>query len=230
MEHRRNNDRGRRPNTGSQVAQQLRRSVAKGRDWPMALLETMGAWPFPQETYRGRRYHYFIGGEAFDWLALAERLCRSIDGLIPQQEKEELLLRGRLPGWFDESRFRDLLGPDKYRGYLNYFYGVTVEEALQLAVEGEARKRHLSNSNRYYRDFSEEAFERIYGAPKGELLRIFREEKGYRSKASMSVAEHREFTYWLFKYRLKACDGARVASDTRKGLKQLQRMAFTHRT
>ncbi|GAJ03845.1 unnamed protein product, partial [marine sediment metagenome] len=32
-----------------------------------------------------------------------------------------------------------------------------------------------------------------------------------------------EFTYWLFKYRLNHCDKARVASDTKKGLEQLNR-------
>ena len=38
------------------------------------------------------------------------------------------------------------------------------------------------------------------------------------------MAESREFNYWLFKYRVKNCDKARIASDTRKGLDQLERM------
>ena len=33
-----------------------------------------------------------------------------------------------------------------------------------------------------------------------------------------------EFNYWLFKYRMKTSDKAKVASDTRKGLKQLHEM------
>jgi len=32
------------------------------------------------------------------------------------------------------------------------------------------------------------------------------------------------FTYWLFKYRLRQCDRAKVASDTRRGLAQLARL------
>jgi hypothetical protein len=33
----------------------------------------------------------------------------------------------------------------------------------------------------------------------------------------------KEFTYWLFKYRLKHGDPARVASDTKKALEWLRR-------
>jgi len=40
----------------------------------------------------------------------------------------------------------------------------------------------------------------------------------------------KEFTYWLFKYRLKHCDKARVASDTKKALDWLNgRNAFSRR-
>ena len=86
---------------------------------------------------------------------------------------------GRFPESFDESQFKDLLGADKYRGYLNYFYGVMVEEALQLAVEAEVHKRHLSNGNQYQRDFMDEAYFGIYGAPMSTLLKLFREAKEY---------------------------------------------------
>jgi hypothetical protein len=36
--------------------------------------------------------------------------------------------------------------------------------------------------------------------------------------------EMREFQYWLFKYRVKNQEPARVASDTRKALAQLSAM------
>ena len=103
----------------------LRKSLAGGREWPVSLLETMAVWSTPQETYRGRTYNYFIAGEAFDWLLLAERLCNAIGDLVSPQEKEELLCYGRFPASFDSSRLRSLLGVDKHRGYLNYYYGVT---------------------------------------------------------------------------------------------------------
>ena len=204
--------------------ERLRWSLKEGREWPTALLETIALWTDAQETYKGRRYNYFIGGEAFDWLLLAERLCLAIGGLISQRESEDLLFGGRFPDSFDEARFKDLVGVEKYRGYLNYFYGVTVEEALQLAVEREVQKRHLSNCNRYRDDFSEEAFEKLYRTPRSGLLEAFRSEKGYPAKRSMGLSESKEFTYWMFKYRLRASDQAKIASDTRKGLQQLQEM------
>ena len=40
--------------------------------------------------------------------------------------------------------------------------------------------------------------------------------------ASHTLTELKEFTYWLFKRRIKIWDPARVASDTRKGLEKLQ--------
>jgi hypothetical protein len=44
----------------------------------------------------------------------------------------------------------------------------------------------------------------------------------------MLLSEMHEFTYWLFRYRVRQCDGARVASDTRRGLVQLSHMQARH--
>ena len=202
----------------------FREDLSEGRDWPTSLLEAMALWTAPRESVDRRDYDYFIAGEAFDWLLLAERLCAAVDGLVPQQEAEELLFHGRFPDSFDPSAFRDLLGIDKYRGYLNYYYGVTVEEALQLATELEVLKRQASNGVHYKDDNSDEAYARIYRAPKSDLLQKFRAEIGYSADQAMSLGESREFTYWLFKHRMRVSDKAKIASDTRKGLEQLQRM------
>ena len=201
----------------------LRSSLKEGRPWPIALLEAMALWTTPQETYQGRQYTYFIGGEAFDWLLLAERLSQDVDALIPEQELEDLLFTGSWPNTIDQAKFKRLLGVDKHRGYLNFFYGVIVEEALQSATEHEVHKRLLSNGNQYQHDFSQEAYSKIYRAPRSELLKRFRKEMGFRAKRSMTLTESREFTYWLFKYRLSISDKAKVASDTQKGLQHLQR-------
>lgn len=202
----------------------LDRALESGREWAASLLEAMALWTAPEETYRGRKYRYFIGGEAFDWLLLAERLCMAVKGRVPKAEREELLLHGRLPPAFDKSTFKDLLGVDKYRGYLNYYYGVTVEEALQLATELEVHKRHASNGIQYRDDFADEGYAKIYRAPRTELLKQFREETGSPARRSVSLSESKEFTYWLFKLRLEVSDGAKIASDTKKGLEQLRRM------
>jgi len=45
----------------------------------------------------------------------------------------------------------------------------------------------------------------------------------------MSLAELKEFTYWLFKYRIKNTDKERVASDTRKALNWVNRHGLPQR-
>ena len=202
----------------------LRNRVTDGEDWLVALLETIARWGDSESTVNGRLYNYFIGGEAFDWLLLAERLCVEIDGLADQDEVDDLLLAGRLPSRLGEDRFRELLGGEKYRGHLNYFYGVTVEEALQVAVETEIVKRLVSNGYTDTADVSDEALLRIYRKRRDELIRGFREETGASARRRMRLGDAKEFTYWLFKLRLKVSDKARIASDTRKGLDQLARM------
>ena len=115
-----------------------------------------------------------------------------------------------------------LIGDKKYRQYLNYFYGVTVEEALLLAVQEEIDKERRVQGLRSRSDAFEEAYRRIYNAAREALLDSFRRENGYPQNESTTLAELKEFTYWLFKYRLKQCEKARIASDTRKALQYLK--------
>ena len=213
--------------TQQEAIGQFRTALEKGQPWPEALLDAMGAWPVAEEVHRKRRRRYFIGGEAFDWVLLAERLLDASDGLVPKREREDLLLRGRFPEEFDEDVLRGRLGVEKYRGYLNFFYGVTVEEALQLAAEEQAHKRHLSNGVRYKVDVTDEAFRAIYDGSLEEMLAKFREDVGLPNRHTMGLRESKEFTYWLFKYRVKNSEPARMASDTKKGLDQLQKMRAT---
>lgn len=210
--------------TGKEIVKNLRKDIKAGREWSEALIDAIARWYVPQETYRGRYYNYFIGGEAFDWLLLAERLCEAIDGMVPVEEKEKLLFSGEFPSSLNIDLFKDKLGVEKCRGYLNFHYGVTVEEALQLATELEVLKRQRSNGVEYRSDYSEEAFSKIYGASKNKLLTMFKKETGLAIGRHITIGDSNEFTYWLFKYRLKASDKARIASDTRKGLDQLERM------
>jgi len=199
----------------------LQQSIAQGKHWYIALLEAIRLWIKADEDYNGRKYRYLIGGEALDWLLLAERLCQEV--VIPEDELTDLLFFGKPPLELDREQFRHLIGEDKYHAHLNYFYGVTVEEALLLAVEEEALKERRVSPFNENNHLTEEAYERIYGATMTELLKRFRREKRYPQRHTMGFGDLKEFTYWLFKYRLKECDKARVASDTKKALKELQR-------
>ena len=210
----------------AEAIRHLEQAITDGKHWYIALLEAMGLWTTAEEVYDKRTYRYLIDGEAFDWLLLAERLCDVVDGLLPESEKNALLFHNKPPFNLTTKQFSELIGSSKYRQYLNYFYGVIVEEALILAVREEVRKeRRISGYNKEY-DCDNEVYRRIYGATKTVLLKRFRRENGYPQLKSISLTELKEFTYWLFKYRLKQCDKARVASDTKKALQQLNINGF----
>jgi hypothetical protein len=214
-------------------------AIDAGDAWFEALMRTIALWERPEEVVGGRRYRYLIGGEAFDWLLLAERLIAEADGRIPGDEAERLLF-GALPPAslvpeptaaaglrMPDEQLRELIGETKHRAHLNYLYGVTVEEALQYAVELEVSKERTTvhiRDPRMDEAAVDPVYERIYGQPRTALLKQFRDEATLPHHAHISLAELREFMYWLFKYRVKNCEPARVASDTRKALAQLSSM------
>ncbi len=221
------------PAEDAEAIRYLKQAIAGGKHWYIALLEAMGLWTDAEETHNDRKYRYLIGGEAFDWLLLAERLCEAVDGLLPDDEKTALLFYGEPPLNLAPDEFKGLIGEGKYRQYLNYFYGVIVGEALFLAVQEEVRKEKRTLGYNKEHDTVNEVYRRIYGATKTALLKRFRYEKKYPLLGSITLTELKEFTYWLFKYRLKQCDKTRVASDTKKALEQLIRQwadnSFTRR-
>jgi len=214
------------PAGDTEAIRHLEQAITGGKHWYIALLEAIGLWKAAEETHNGRTYRYLIAGEAFDWLLLAERLCEAVDGLLPDDEKTALLFYGKPPLDLTIDKFKELIGSSKYHQYLNYFYGITTEEALIQAVQDEVRKeRQILVLNKEH-DYDNEAYRRIYGATRTVLLKRFRREKGYPQLKSISLTELKEFTYWLFKYRLNHCDKARVASDTKKALTQLKNNGF----
>jgi hypothetical protein len=218
------------PTADNKAISHLKEAIAGGEHWYTALLEAIGLWTSAEEDYKGRHYRYLIEGEALDWLLLAERLCREVDSIIPEAERDVLLFRGQPPLKLSVAKFKKLIGGGKYHQFLNYFYGVTVEEALLQAVQAEIRKERRISGYNNESNLLNEAYRRIYGATKAILLKRFRRQKRYPQLKSTSLAELKEFSYWLFKYRLKQCDKARVASDTKKALERLKCNGFSLET
>ena len=66
------------PESDAKALKALRKVLSDGTDWSEAILKTIASWTCPTEIVNGRRYEYFIAGEAFDWLLLAERLCSEV--------------------------------------------------------------------------------------------------------------------------------------------------------
>jgi hypothetical protein len=205
----------------AQAIQGLKSAIAEGRNWYVALLEAVRLWSSLEEDYDGRHYQYLVDNEAFDWLVLADRLCKELDGLIPEKERINLLFFDTAPIGLSKNEFKNLIGASKYQAHLNYLYGILVEKFLILAVTEEIRKEKrvlgLHNDNRVI----DEAYQRIYGDTQFALLKQFRKERHYPQLRSISLSELNEFTYWLFKYRIKTRDKSCVASDTKKALIKL---------
>ena len=212
-----------RVSTDNESVVYLRDAVAGGKHWYVALLEAVALWTLSEENCNGRQRRYLIAGEAFDWLLLAERLLAEVDGLVPEQEVVDLLFYSRAPIEMSDEKFSQLMGAQKYKAYLNYFYGVVVEEWLMLAVEEDVRKEQFARGIVDGENLTDEVYQRLYGDSRKALLSKFRKEKGYPSKRSIDFSEMKEFTYWLFKFRINHSDRARIASDVVKGLRELER-------
>jgi hypothetical protein len=211
-----------------EILAEMRAAVLGGEPWFQALLAAIARWRAPEETVDGRRYRYLVGGEAFDWLLLAERILDELTDVIPLSEKDALLYHGRPPEEITPEEFRRAIGAAKYRAYLNYLYGVTVEEALQLTYEEELEKERRAHV--WAKDaFETTVYQRLYGSTREELLAAFRTERGVGMSETISLEELQEFTYWLFKYRLRCCAPPRVASDTTRGLERLAKLEALRR-
>lgn len=202
----------------------MRQAIRDGTHWFEALLDAVGRWRLPEERVGERTYRYLTGGEAFDWLLLAERLLDEARDLVPAAEAEALLFEGRWPIETADEAFAAKLGAAKHSAHLNFLYGVLVEQALQLSIEEEIHKESRSRAwGQDHRD-DEGMYTRVYGFDRPTLAALYYEQTGHLLRDRVPYADWKDFTYWLFKLRLKRQDKARVASDTRKGLAQLTRM------
>ncbi|NWF77361.1 MAG: hypothetical protein HXY36_02000 [Chloroflexi bacterium] len=205
----------------TQAIQGLKSAIAAGKNWYVALLEAIRLWGSSEEDYDGRHYRYLVDNEAFDWLVLAGRLCEEVDGLIPEKELINLLFFDRPPIELSREEFRNLISAPKYKAYLNFLYGILVEKFLVLAITEEIRKKKRVLGLNSDNGVVDEAYQLIYGDTQLALLKEFRRERHHPQLKSISLSELNEFTYWLFKYRIKVRDKSRVASDTKKALIKL---------
>jgi hypothetical protein len=208
----------------SEFRQQLEAGVA----WYPALLNVISRWTAPSEYIDGRTRHYLINGEAFDWLSLAERLIINADSLLPAEETEKLVLFGISPvlsrNGQEEIAFELAIGAAKYRAFLNYQYGVIVEQLVLAAAEEKLVKNAsiFAAIERPYAD--EQAFNEVYGAPFKKLRSHYRGATGMLLTENTTRGDFEHFLYWLSKYRIRHMEPARIASDTRQAMILLSRL------
>jgi len=209
--------------TRAAIVSSLRTRISDGIDWYRALLQAASAWPLEDEEVDGERYTYMLDGEALDLMRLCERLALTVDDLVPLDQLAMLLANDRPPFEVSRDEMKDLIGQDRYRAYLTFLYGVLVEEMVVLAVLEELRKRKRVSGRTHYDVDLDDAYTYVYGATRDELLAVFKKEKGLPRKRSLTLTGMKEFTYWLFKLRLRNSDKSRVASDTKRALTLLHK-------
>jgi hypothetical protein len=197
--------------------------VTSGKNWYLTLLESVKNWPVSEETIGDQRYQYLISGEALDLLQIAERLIKAAGHLVPEDETVDFLFHNKPPAALTQEETRKAMGDARFAQYLNFFYGITAEEALLQAVEDEVRKEEQGLNVHTEAQIIDETYRRVYDVPQRVLLRQFRKERAYASGGTVTLEKMKEFSYWRFKYRLKHCDKARIASDTKKALNWMKR-------
>jgi hypothetical protein len=205
-----------------EVVRRFHQDLIAGKHWYRALLDAIRQWADEGEVINDVHYRYLIDGEAFDWISLAQRLCDAVDGLVPEEEKSAFIFQGKPPLEIPPGEFKAAIGEAKYHQFLNFFYGVTVEDALIQAVREEVRKERHANCWNSPKGVDDEVFHRIYGADEAALFKRFRKERKHHLQTPSNLTEMKEFTYWRFKLRVKESEKARVGSDTHKALEWLK--------
>ena len=201
-----------------EIVNGFRSGIMSGQNWFLALLEAVKNWPVSEENFAGQNYNYIIAGEALDTLQIAERLLAVAGELVPEEEKIAFLFHNNPPLQLTMEKTRELMGEQRLAQHLNFFYGVVAEEALLQAVEEEIRKEEQGLNVHSESQIVDEVYQRVYEISQRALLRQFRKNMGYTTSRSMTLNQLHEFSYWRFKYRIKHCDKARIASDTKKAL------------
>jgi hypothetical protein len=207
----------------SSIIESIRSRIAGGGDWYRAFLSASAEWPLESEDVDGERFTYLLDGEALDLMRLSERFGAVVADLVPADELATLLANDRPP--FDVSReeMKELMGAERYHAYLTFLYGVLVEEMVVLAVLEELRKRQRVSGRTQYDAELDDAYIYVYGSTRSALLLEFKKEKGLPRRRTLEMTTVKEFTYWLFKLRLRSSDKSRVASDTKRALTLLHR-------
>lgn len=205
------------------VIHELRERISSGQEWYGAMLQAVREWPLTEEELDGERYVYLLDGEALDLTRLCERLCLAVADLVPEDEVVTLIANDRPPNDRAYSDLKSLVGHEKYRAYLTFIYGVLVEEMVVHAVVEDLRKRRRAAGLTRYDAELDDAYEYVYGSTRMELVNLFLRDKGLPRRGRMTLTQMKEFTYWLFKMRLRNSDKSRVASDTKRALTALHR-------
>ena len=224
-----------------QLVIDLQKNVEDHADnWQTAFLETVAAWPIENEHVYGETFHYFIGGEAFNWKRLAERIATQLaeeeSTTLSAEKVFEWIESSGVFGGIPEDEFRRILGVDGWRAHLNHFYGVHIEQCLIVAVQSRIQKSRYSSGMPPSDDASDKAYLGLYEETEQDLWELFITENADRLSdliaespdETRTIALDEEFTYWLFKRRIEYTLAPQVAAETQRGLDMMSRIDTAH--
>ena len=194
-------------------------------NWQKLLFDVIRDWGLSKEKFSTNQINYLIGGEAFNWKTLAVRIASQSKYLSKYEKFWNWIIESGSDGDIPEKELKDLLGYEKYRAHLSYFYGVIVEQALISSVEDSQVKKIISAGILSNEEEINSVYNIIYGDTREHLWQIFRMEYQIDIlNTSFTISDEESFIYWLFKLRLQNSDPARIASDTKQGLIKLQQI------
>jgi hypothetical protein len=211
------------PQQEREILRQLRSALRSGENTGSSLLMAAAKWSLSEEVIEDNHHRYILAGEAFDLLSLMNRLAGDCEDIIPRENLADAVFVDEYALIMLSETLRMDLGSVKYNQYLNYFYGILLEEILIFATEDEVKKMYSSNGFRNVAKETDIALIRLYGANERTLLDRYCAETGQEPiKRDMTVTQKKEFTYWLFKYRMRSAEPAKAASDVSKALTYIQ--------
>jgi len=182
------------------------------KNYKLKILSLIGNWKINNRN----NYDYLILKEAFNWKRLAIKIIdyKKFDREL-NLKLIDWLLTPHLFATFSKTKFKEIIGYEKYSSHLSYFYGVTIERCLISYAEEELYKKQISYGN-FVKYESEDVYSKIYNISYNELIEDFLSINNFDPK-NLSEVEYENFTYWCFKKRIENSEPSKLASDTKKG-------------
>ncbi len=146
-------------------------------------------------------------------MTLTERLGSAIKSYLNKEKYHELIFTGLLPNKSSYEYMKKIISRNKLSQMRNFYYGIIIEDLIYVQKSQQYLKKSLYNTNNY------DGYEEIYGKNINLLFKQFAKNIKFAKKNTINLYTYKEFTYWLFKYRIKNSDETKVASDTNLSIK-----------
>jgi hypothetical protein len=129
-----------------------------------------------------------------------------------------LILKSSLDDIESYSYLKTKISKTKLSQMRNYYYGIIIENFIYHYKLIQYQKNTLD-----YIKQEESFYEEIYGKKLNLLYDQFISQAQITNRHKLNIHEYKKFCYWLFKYRIKNSDKAKMASETNLALNNAQK-------